>query len=69
MALCANRITALVADGDHGAIRRVAVRFAAPMPLGERLHLTVTGEAGPVHGFSGEAAGRPVVTNGLIELF
>lgn len=68
MALCAEAAVAVAADGEPARLGRVAVRFAAPMPLGERLEVSVY-DAGPV-GLAFEAAceGVAVITNGRTEL-
>ncbi len=58
MALCAQGVVQLVAEGEHERLRRVAVRFAAPMPIGGRLSLNVF-DAGPMgYAFEGECDGR-----------
>ena len=63
MALCA-RAVAAVAGVDVEAVRRVAVRFATPMPLGEPLLVHVYG--GLV--FEASCDGAAVVTNGRVEV-
>jgi acyl dehydratase len=68
MALCARGVAELVAGGDGAALRRVAVRFARPVPLGERLDLQVY-EAGPLgYAFEARCAGAAVIANGRAEL-
>jgi acyl dehydratase len=65
MALCARAVTELVADGDPERLRRIAVRFAAPMYLGEELVIAVD-EAAPFgHAFEATSAGAEVITQGL----
>ena len=68
MALCAQGVVHLVADGDPDRLRRVAVRFAAPTFLGERLELHLY-DAGPnTYAFEAQCAGANVITHGLAEL-
>lgn len=68
MALCAQGVSELIADGDPARIRRVAVRFARPVPLGEQLvvELYDAGESG--WAFEATAAGSTVITQGRAEL-
>ena len=68
MALCAQGVVALVADGDPERVRRIAVRFATPMFLGEQLEVQVF-DAGPAgYAFEADSAGARVINNGLVEL-
>lgn len=68
MALCAQGVVELVADGDPARVRRVAVRFAAPTFLGERLDVRLY-DAGPLGvAFEAHSAGATVVTHGRAEL-
>lgn len=68
MALCAQGVTALVADGDPSRIRRIAVRFASPTFIGERLHLRLY-DAGPLgYSFEADSAGALVIAHGRAEL-
>jgi hypothetical protein len=68
MALCAQGVVELAAGGDPERVRRVAVRFASPTFLGERLqvHLHDAGSLGIA--FEAESAGAMVVTHGRAEL-
>jgi acyl dehydratase len=68
MALCAQGVSEIVGGNDPTRIRRVAVRFAKPVPLGGRLIVDVY-DAG-VAGFAFEAAagGATVITQGWVEL-
>lgn len=68
MALCARGIARRIAEGDSSAMRRLAVRFATPMPIGERLSLRVH-DAGPL-GFAFEATcgDAIVISHGRAEL-
>jgi acyl dehydratase len=68
MALCAQGIAAIAAGGEPERLRRVAVRFASPMPLGERLDVQVH-DAGPLGiAFEATCDGVAVITNGRAEL-
>ncbi len=68
MALCAQGVAALVADGDPARVRRVAVRFASPTFIGERLHLRLY-DAGPLgYAFEADSAGALVIAHGRAEL-
>jgi acyl dehydratase len=68
MALCAQAVVELVAGGDPDRVRRVAVRFAAPTLLGERLDVRLY-DAGPLGvAFEADAAGAAVITHGRAEL-
>jgi acyl dehydratase len=67
MALCARGATEILGS-PPGRLRRVAVRFATPMPLGEPLdlHLYDPGDGG--YAFEATSAGLAVVTHGRVEL-
>jgi acyl dehydratase len=68
MALCAQAVTVVAAGGDPERVRRVAVRFASPMPIGGRLDVQVN-DAGPLGvAFEASCDGVAVVTNGRGEL-
>jgi acyl dehydratase len=68
MGLCARAVVALAADGDPGRIRRLAVRFASPTFLGERLDVHGF-DAGPgVVAFEADCADARVITQGRAEL-
>lgn len=68
MALCGHAVVELVAGGDPERVRRLAVRFAAPTFLGERLRVSVH-DAGPLgHAFEAHSAGVAVITHGRAEL-
>lgn len=68
MGLCVQGIVSLVAGGDPNRIRRVAVRFASPVFVGEVLVMRVFQVDGHMYGFEAESAGAAVVRNGLAEL-
>lgn len=68
MALCAQGVVERVAGGDPARVRRIAVRFATPTFLGERLTVRYY-DAGPLgYAFEAESAGKPVITHGRAEL-
>ncbi len=68
MALCAQGVVDLVAEGDPRRVRRVAVRFASPTMLGEGLAVQVY-DAGQL-GFAFEATcgSAKVISHGRLEL-
>jgi acyl dehydratase len=68
MALCARAVTAVAAGGDPERVWRVAVRFARPVPLGERLVVRVHDAGALGLAFEAECAGVAVVTHGRAEL-
>jgi acyl dehydratase len=68
MALCAQGVVSLVGAEGTDRVRRVAVRFASPTWLGERLRVRVH-DAGPLgYAFEADCAGVTVVTHGRVEL-
>jgi acyl dehydratase len=68
MALCAQGVTDLVAGGDPARLHRIAVRFASPTFLGERLQMRLY-DAGPLgYAFEADSAGATVITHGRAEL-
>jgi acyl dehydratase len=68
MALCAQGAVQQFAGGDPDRVRRIAVRFAAPTPMGERLHVQFY-DAGPLaYAFEAECAGAVVIRHGRVEL-
>lgn len=69
MALCARAVADLVADGDQGRLRRVAVRFVAPVPLGAGLDVDVHAVDGTSFAFEAHSAGAPVIAHGRAELW
>ena len=68
MAVCAQGVVAEVAGGDPDRVRRVAVRFASPVPLGETLRVRLYGTGPGCFGFEADCAGATVITHGLAEL-
>jgi acyl dehydratase len=68
MALCAQAIVQVVAGGDPERVRRIAVRFAMPAYLGERLHVRVYDARASGYAFEADCADATVITNGRAEL-
>jgi acyl dehydratase len=68
MALCAQGVVALVAGGDPNRIRRVAVRFATPVFVGEDVTLHVARVDDLTFVFDAESNGATVATDGWAEL-
>ena len=68
MALCAQGVVDLVADGDPSRVRRVAVRFASLAMLGAELELRLYDAAADGYAFEAECAGATVITHGRLEL-
>ena len=64
LALCTQGVVDVVAGGESGALGRIAVRFARPMPLGERLDVQFF-EVGPHEvAFEARCDGIAIVSNG-----
>jgi acyl dehydratase len=68
MALCAQGVVQLVADGDPSRVRRVAVRFASPTFLGEQLHVRLYDAGALGCAFEADSAGASVIAHGRAEL-
>jgi len=68
MAICTHQVLGVLGVDDPGRIRRVAVRFAAPTPLGCALTVNVFGIAEHSFAFEAEANGTRTITNGRLEL-
>jgi acyl dehydratase len=64
MALCARGFSETVAGGDQERVGRIALRFAGPVPLGERLtvHFYDAGRLG--YAFEADVDGTRVVSHG-----
>ncbi len=69
MALCAQGVTRLAADGDPTRLRRLAVRFASPTFLDEDLHVHVYDAGATGIAFEADCAGATVIAHGRAELF
>jgi acyl dehydratase len=64
MALCAQGVSEVIAGGDPARVGRVALRFARPVPLGERLSVELY-DAGPLGcAFEATAGASTVITHG-----
>ena len=68
LGLCAQGVVALVAGGDPERLRRIAVRFATPTFLGERLHVRVYDAGSLGYAFEADSLGASVITHGRAEL-
>lgn len=69
MALCAQAVVELAAGGAPERLRRLAVRFATPAPLGEQLRVRVYDAGRLGLAFEAESAGATVIGHGRAELF
>jgi acyl dehydratase len=69
MAMCANAVAAMVADGDPSRVRRVAVRFASPTRLDEDVTVDVYRIDATAFAFEATCAGAAVIKHGRLELF
>ena len=67
MALCARGVVELLGCRPE-RMRRVAVRFARPMPLGEQLEVHLYDAGDVAYVFEASGAGVAVVTHGRVEL-
>jgi acyl dehydratase len=68
MALCAQGVVEVVADGKPERIRRIAVRFASPNPLGERLSVRSYDAGHLGYAFEADCCGVTVIAHGRAEL-
>jgi acyl dehydratase len=68
MALCAQSLVALVAGGDPERLRRVAVRFRAPVLVGDDVEIEVYEAGERTYAFEAASAGVTVITDGRAEL-
>lgn len=68
MAICTHRVLALLGVRDPGRVRRVAVRFASPTPLGNDLIVNAYRINEPSFAFEATCGGATVITNGRLEL-
>ena len=68
MAMCVHRVLGLVGVDDPARVRRVAVRFASPTPLGGDLCVRAYRADDDVVVFDATCGGENVVTNGRLEL-
>lgn len=68
MAICTHRVLGLVGVDDPGRVRRAAVRFASPTPLGADLTVNAYGINGQSFAFEAGCAGATTITHGRLEL-
>jgi acyl dehydratase len=68
LALCAKGVVDVVAGGDPDALRRIAVRFARPMPLGRPLEVQFFAVGTDEVAFEARCDGRTIVSNGRAHL-
>jgi len=68
MAICTHRVLGLLGVDDPGRVRRVAVRFAAPTPLGCDLNVNIFGINEDSFAFEAEANGTKTISHGRLEL-
>jgi acyl dehydratase len=68
MAMCAQYAVDAVAEGDPNRVRRVAVRFASPMPLGADLDVELFAAGPRSYAFEAMGGGVAVVKHGRLEL-
>jgi acyl dehydratase len=68
MAICTHRVLGLAAVDDPGRVRRVAVRFAAPTPLGADLTIDAYRIDRSSYAFEAVCRGATTITHGRLEL-
>jgi acyl dehydratase len=68
MAMCTQQVVGLVAGGEPGRVRRVAVRFATPAPLGADLTVDVFAAGPSAYAFEATCGEATVVKHGRLEL-
>jgi acyl dehydratase len=68
MAVCTQHAVRLVASGDPARVRRVAVRFASPAPLGADLTVDVFAAGPSTYAFEASCGEATVVKHGRLEL-
>lgn len=68
MAMSAAALTRELADDDAGQVRRIAVRFASPVLNGAALTVNATRSAHGCAFSTLDASGRPVLSQGVLEL-
>ncbi|OBK45274.1 MaoC/PaaZ C-terminal domain-containing protein [Mycobacterium sp. 1081908.1] len=68
MAICTHQVLALAGVDHPGCVRRAAVRFAAPTPLGADLTVSAFGIDDRSIGFEAACDGTNVITHGRLEL-
>jgi acyl dehydratase len=68
MAICVHHVLALAGVDTPGRVRRAAVRFASPTPLGADLTVSAFGIDERSIGFEAACNGTHVITHGRLEL-
>jgi acyl dehydratase len=68
MALCAQGIVTLIAEGDPDRVRRIGIRFATPTFIGEQLNVRLYDAGTLGYAFEADSAGSNVITHGRVEL-
>jgi acyl dehydratase len=68
MAICTHHVLALAGVDNPGRVRRAAVRFASPTPLGADLTVSAFGIDKQSVGFEASCNGTNVITHGRLEL-
>jgi acyl dehydratase len=68
MAICAHGVLSIMGGHDPSAVRRVAVRFASPVFVGDEIAVAVYEAGDGTYAFDAGAGGASVVRNGLLEL-
>ncbi|MFI5507192.1 MaoC/PaaZ C-terminal domain-containing protein [Mycobacterium sp. NPDC051804] len=68
MAICSHLLLGLLGVGDPGRVRRIAVRFAAPTPLGCDLHVNAFSISEHSFAFEAETNGTTTISHGRLEL-
>ncbi len=68
MAICTHRLLTLIGVGDPGRVRRVAVRFASPTPLGADLTVNAYRVDEQSFAFEATCGSATVITHGRLEL-
>lgn len=67
MAMCLHRVLRIIGVDDPGRVRRAAVRFSTPTPLGGDLDVNAY-DAGDAVVFDATSGGENVITHGRLEL-
>jgi acyl dehydratase len=68
MAICAHRTLSLLRVGDPGLVRRIAARFASPMPLGADTTVTAYRINRQSCAFEATCRGATTISHGRMEL-
>jgi len=68
LAICTHRLLALLGVDDPGRVARVAVRFASPTPLDEKITVNAFGIDQNSFAFEATSRGVATITHGRLEL-